>query len=216
MKFDSVLVCCFLLVFCYPVFAADDISISQSRIYGPLFVAPVQVGSHPPVCVRKTVSGQLASIKLERNPGAPWVAVICKELEHEMPALLKAFQTAESLKNVPCRVTVTPEKGILPENLSDNVTYNTDAYFTPQQALDKRESLRQYAKEHSLSEMYIGIAVNPLWRSGAGYTDDNDVIVAYVRGKVVTVLQLQSAGLTIEGIHDAVEKIAASHQESQQ
>ncbi len=57
--------------------------VESSRIYGKMFVSPIEVGAFPPVCVTEYVVGPNVKqgFKVMRDPERPSIVVFCKDYD---------------------------------------------------------------------------------------------------------------------------------------
>jgi hypothetical protein len=103
---------------------------------------------------------------------------------------------------------VTDRKGIAP---AEGKGFDTKYYYTASEGAKRIEALKQQAARVGLSEPSLDIAINRFWQDSLGYTENSDIVVAYVRGKVLFTKQFNSSNITTEQVRTLIKRIGESH-----
>lgn len=187
----------------------DDIEAS-SRVYGKMYVSPIKVGEFAPVCVTKHITGPTLErgFMAMRDPKHPLVLVFCKDVKTEAAGLYSALDSLTAYGEFPCYIIVTDRKGIAPAEVKG---FDPKFYYTANEGEKRIAALKQQATRVGLSEPSLDIAVNRFWYGSLGYAENSDIVVSYVRGKVVFIEQFNSSTITPLQVRSLIKHIGESH-----
>jgi hypothetical protein len=191
-----------------------DWELEQSRTYGRFFVRPIQVGAFPPVCVVEPISGPdvRRDFNAMRNPARPSLMVFCRDdIRPEWKPTLSEIDRFAKGRQLPVFLIVTLHKGVAPEG---SANANFDHYLSPDQAAAHVEEWKTAIQSMGVEQATAGVAVNRFWRDTLGYEEGRDMIVAYVRGKVLAMHSLAPAEVTEAELHTTLGALATVHEQS--
>lgn len=186
--------------------------LEKSRVYGRVYVAPIQTGHYPPVCVTKKIieTSHETNVNAMRDPMRPSIIVFCKEIASKAKPLFTALGSVAAFGELPVFVTVTGARGVA-EDASGH--FKREHYYDEKQAHTEAERLMKQAISVGLASASVGLAVNRFWREEAGYTSEKDILVAYVRGRVLLLEKLCSSRISEKEAHALLQRLGEKHRE---
>jgi hypothetical protein len=192
---------------------AQENEIEKSRVYGKMFVAPLKLEMFPPVCVVEKIAGPdvKSGFAAMRDPNRPSIVLFCKDILPEAKPLIAALNRTAQANQLPLFLTVTLEKGIARGEPGE---FDPALYLQAEETKEVINQLRGRLESMEADQVTSGIAVNRFWRDAIGYPAEKDLLLAYVRGKVLHIEQLSSGSLSEAEVAAIVERVEQSHQKS--
>jgi len=192
---------------------AQENEIENSRIYGKTFVGPLKLQMFPPVCVVEKIAGPdvKSGFAAMRDPNRPSIILFCKDILPEAKHFIAALNRTAQANQLPLFLTVTLEKGIA---RGEPGQFDPALYLQTEDTQEVIRQLRSRLESMEADQVTSGIAVNRFYREAIGYSAEKDMLVAYVRGKVLHIEQLSSDSLSEVEVAAIVEHIEQTHQKS--
>lgn len=208
MKLFSIQVVTMMLLVAQSAIADDKdakLESSKVRTYGKMYVAPIAVGSRPPVYVSQHVCGPEleTSYNAMRDPARPSIVVFCKRLGSESDSLLVPLSASCAFAGIPLFLTVTADKGI-----GDG---NSAHYMNESEAKELSAQIARQITRMGIDNATVGVAVNRFWQSNLGYADGHDFVVAYVRSNVLALKSLNSTKITPTEVSALLAELGRNH-----
>ncbi len=114
-----------------------------------------------------------------------------------------------AFSGLPCFVTFTEAKGIA---ANDDEGYLPENYYNKTETEQLIRLRKESLLEIGLRNSTVGFAVNRFWRETIDYADGN-VVVAYVRGRVLSVSRIDTFTATPDDINTLVRELGKLHRE---
>lgn len=189
----------------------SDSDVEESRIFGKSFVHPIQVGAFPPVCVVEPICGpnSKSDFNSMRDVERPALLIFCRDdIKPEWKKILVEVDRLGKEHKLPIFLIITMPKGIageMPER------FDPMHYLRSEQVAERIAKWKEVAEEMGLEQTTAGVAVNRFWRDSIGYTDNSEILVAYVRGKVLAIQPFVPSSTTDTEVQSMIYNFTKLH-----
>jgi hypothetical protein len=194
--------------------AQVESDVEQTRIFGKMFVQPIEVGAFPPVCVVEPICGPSAKsdFKSMRDIERPALMIFCRDdIKPEWKKILVEVDRFATEHKLPVFLIVTMQKGVAGKKSED---FDSKYYLKSEQLADQVAKWKAVIEEMGVKQITAGAAVNRFWRDSLGYGDDAEVLVSYVRGKVLSIQPFVPASTTETEIQSMIYNFSKLHLQS--
>ncbi|MBL8871132.1 MAG: hypothetical protein JNK90_15150 [Planctomycetaceae bacterium] len=185
--------------------------VEDSRVFGKSFVHPIQVGAFPPVCVVEPICGpnSQSDFKSMRDVERPAIMIFCRDdLKPEWKKILVEVDRLGKEHKLPIFLIITMPKGIAGEKPE---RFDPMHYLRSEQVAERIAKWKSIAEEMGLEQTTAGVAVNRFWRDSIGYADNSEILVAYVRGKVLTIQPFVPSSTTETEVQSMIYNFTKLH-----
>jgi hypothetical protein len=103
------------------------------------------------------------------------------------------------------------QKGVAGKNSED---FDLKYYLKSEQLAEQMAKWKAVIEEMGVKQITAGAAVNRFWRDSLGYGDDTEILVSYVRGKVLSIQPFVPASTTETEIQSMIYNFSKLHLQS--
>jgi hypothetical protein len=185
--------------------------VEQTRIFGKMFVQPIEVGAFPPVCVVEPICGPSAKsdFKTMRDVERPSLMIFCRDdIKPDWKKILVEVDRFAKENKLPLFLIVTMQKGVAGKRPED---FDSRHYLKSEQLGEQKAKWKSVVEEMGVEQLTTGVAVNRFWRDSLGYGENEEILVSYVRGKVLSIQSFVPASTTETEIQSMISDFSKLH-----